>query len=127
MPAEHEELMYEGVRRMVTWDEPRADVFHRLEVNGIVGAKAEEMYAKARAERVAAIRKEGLRAALTGLVLLSSGVGVFAAFLFGMQGMNRMISILCTTAAILGGWRFFKGLFGFLFASSKEGSLADEE
>lgn len=124
MTAEHEELIYEGVRRMVTWGEPRADVFHRLEVNGIVGARAEEMYAKARAERVAFIRKDCLRDAAVGLLALGSGTGVFS---FAMHVPHRVTIGVGAATVIFGGWRFFKGVFGFLFAASREGSLADEE
>ena len=56
MTEEHKARIYEGVRRMVIWDEPRADVFHRLEVNGIDPAQAQQMYDQARDERIAIIR-----------------------------------------------------------------------
>lgn len=127
MNQEHEELIYEGVRRMVTWDEPHDDVFHHMEVNGITGAKANEMYAKARAERVQAIPSESISTAVKGLLLLMAGLGIFSGPIFYQQGTTRNTVVISTVAIAFGGWRFFKGIFGYAFATSKEGSLADEE
>ncbi len=127
MNEEHEDRIYQGIRRMVIWDEPRADVFHRLEVNGIVGAKAEEIYGRARAERIAIIRADSIRKTGFGLLLLLAGIGVFFGFWSGLGGITRPVLTLCVLSAAFGVWRFFKGLFGFFCASSKEGSLANEE
>lgn len=127
MTDEHEDRIYQGIRRMVIWDEPRADVFHRLEVNGADQAQAQQMYDKARAERITIIRADATRKAMEGLVLLLTGAGVFLGFWNGLGGITRPILVLCALATAFGTWRFFKGLFGFFFASTKEGSLANEE
>lgn len=127
MTEEHKERIYEEVRRMVIWDEPRADVFHRLEVNGIPVAEAQQMHDKAHAERMAMIRSDAIRktALGTGLLLVAS------ALLFGLAaGMRAVIwpvLALGGTAAVFGLWYFSKGLFYLFFAHSKSGSLADAD
>lgn len=112
---------------MVIWDEPRGDVFQRLEVNGITGEKADKMYAAARAERIAIIRSDSVRKAVVGMGLALAGVAVFCGFWNGLGGITRPVLILCTLAVCFGTWRFFKSLLGFFFAASKEGSLANED
>ena len=127
MTEEHKERIYEGVRRMVIWDEPRSDVFHRLEVNGIDPAEALHMYHKARAERIAIIRADFMKQAAFGLGLLLAGVGLFSGFWNGLEAMTRQVLIICGLATGFGIWLFFKGLLGILFAHSKQGSLANDD
>lgn len=112
---------------MVIWDEPRDDVLHRLEVNGITGLKAQQMYEKARAERVAIIRKESIRKAAFGLGLLLVGCGLLFGFAIGLGVVIRPVLALGAAAAVFGLWYFSKGLFYIFFAHAKEGSLADED
>ncbi len=112
---------------MVIWDEPKADVFHRMEVNGIAQAEAQQMYHKARAARIAIIRTAAARTAAGGFGLLFIGVSVIIGSLNGLGGITRTPLIACMMATAFGTWRLFKGLFGFILAHSKEGSLADDE
>jgi hypothetical protein len=115
MTEEHKERIYEGVRRMVIWDEPRADVFHRMEVNGIPTEEAQQMYGKARAERFAIIRADAMKQAALGLGLLLAGAGVFVGFWNGLGGVTRALLALCATAVGFGAWHFTKGLFYVFF------------
>lgn len=101
---------------MVIWDEPRVDVFHRLEVNGIDQARAQHLYHKARSERIAIIRADAIRRAAGGLGLLLAGAGIFVVFWDGFGGITRLLFCMCAVAAGFGTWLLFKGLFGFLCA-----------
>jgi hypothetical protein len=128
MTDEHEDRIFQGVRRMVIWDEPRADVFHRLEVNGLTGTQAQQMYDKARAERIAIIRGDSIRTVVGGLVLLFASASLFFGFWngWGFISLGSRVSWGALAAGV-GVWRFFKGLFGFFLAASKEGSLNDDD
>ncbi len=110
---------------MVIWDEPREDVFHRLEVNGIAEAEAQQMYAKARAERMGMIRSDSIKKAALGfgLLLLAGACGVF----LYMGAVIRPLLVLNAAATVFGLWFFSKGLFYFFFAHTKNGSLADDD
>ncbi|HEY1051298.1 MAG TPA: hypothetical protein VGE39_16115 [Prosthecobacter sp.] len=127
MTPEHEELIYEGIRRMVIWDEPRDEVFHRLEVNGITGERAEAIYAKARAARIQEIRSDCVRRAVKGLLFLVVGAGVALEFLTRGAMPPRVALAPCMAAVGYGLWQSFKGVFGYVLAPSKKGSLADDE
>ncbi len=111
---------------MVIWDEPRADVFHRLEVNGIPQAEAQQMYDKARAERMSMIRSDSIRKTALGLGLLLVAFALLFGFSAGMGIVIRPVLGLGGAAAVFGIWFFCKGLFYFLFAHAKSGSLADD-
>ena len=126
MTEEHKERIYQGVRRMVIQDEPRADVFHRLEVNGIDSVEAQQMYDRARAERIAIIRSGSPKNMALGLGLLFAGVGVLFGFSDSSGNMELPVVSLCVLAMVLGTWFFSKGLIYFFFAHTKEGSLVDE-
>jgi len=127
MTEEHRDRIYDGVRRMVIWDEPRADVFHRLEVNCIDPAQAQQMYEKARAERIAIIRDDAMRTAGEGFGLLLAGLGLFFGFWDGFGGITRTLLGISSLATGFGIWRFVKGLFYIFFAHTKKGSLADDD
>lgn len=123
MTDEHKDRIYEGVRRMVIWDEPRADIFYRLEVNGIPLPEAQQMHDKARAERMSAIRSDALKQTAFGLALLFAGVGFFT--VIGV--ITKAVLAFSATAAVLGLWHLSKGLFYLLFPHNRKGSLADHD
>lgn len=126
MTEEHKDRIYQGVRRMVIWDEPRADVFYRLEVNGLDPEQAKQMYDKARAERIAIIRGGAAKQAILGFLLLAAGLGALLWLSIGPI-FTRQSLALCAVAVVFGTWNFSKGLIYFLFAHTKKGSLADED
>lgn len=127
MTEEHKERIYEEVRRMVIWDEPRADVFHRLEVNGIDPVQALHMYHKARAERMAMIRSDSIRKTVLGLGLLLVAFALLFGFSAGMGVVIRPVLALGGTAAVFGLWYFSIGLFYLFFAHARTCSLADHD
>lgn len=127
MTEEHKQRLYQIIHRMVIWDESREDVFAKLEVNGITGEEALEMYGRARSDRIAGIRGNAMRKGLMGLLLMAVGLGVFYAFWELLGGITRALMILCGVSTVVGCWKLTEGLIAFAFASSKRGSLADDE
>ncbi len=127
MTEEHKERIYEGVRRMVFSDEPRADVLHRMEVNGIPEAERQQMYDKARAERMSVIRHAALKQTAAGLALMLCAFGVFIGAFNFFEVVTSEILALCTLIAALGIGFFSVGLYFLLFPHNKTGSLADDK
>jgi hypothetical protein len=127
MTDEFKERIFQGARRMVIWGEPRADVLHRLEVNGIPAEEAQQMYERALTERVSILRTQAVKQVVQGLGLLIAAFFFFNRVADGTIGISRGgISAVLLTGC-LGAWRFFKGLFGCLLARSREGSLTDHD
>ena len=85
-----EEPLYEMVLGMVLWGEPREEVFHRLQVNGITGDRAERIYATAWEERLTVIRRDYGRKAGTGLLLMIGAAAIFCGFWFGVRVIPRL-------------------------------------
>jgi hypothetical protein len=127
MTEEHKERIYEGVRRMVMRDEPRADVFHRMEVNGIPPEEAHQMHEKARAERMSAIRHAALKQTGLGLAGMLSAFGLVMGWFSVYEIIPDTILALCALTAAFGTWHFSKNLFYLLFAHNKKGSLEDAD
>lgn len=67
---ELEERIYQDTVRAVIWGAEREEVFQKLLVNGISGPQAEELYTRARGERLALLRSAALKKAVLGLPLL---------------------------------------------------------
>lgn len=127
MTDEFKDRIFQGARRMVIWGEPRADVIHRLEVNGIPPDEAQQMYERALAERVSLLRTEAFKQTMQGLGLMLAALFLFNRLAEGSGTISSHgISAILLTG-FFGAWRFFKGLFGCLSARSREGSLADDE
>lgn len=119
-------MVYQSVLNMVAWDEDPKSVFRMLEVNGIVGESAQEMYRKARSDRIASIRAECWRRVLVGIVWLAAGIGVFSMFWFGFGWITRSIFVFAGLAGIKGVWTTIDGLAGVAMAPMKKGSLAND-
>ncbi|MDB2673740.1 hypothetical protein N9Y81_02165 [Akkermansiaceae bacterium] len=133
-----EEAQYDVVLKMVLWDESREAIFHRLEVNGVTGDRAEAIYQTARAERVGTLRAEGWRSLLIGLCLVGAALGIYFGlrldqlqvmrFGEGFHGVPLLPWILGFLAAILlafGVWKVVQGSVEIIIAPMKKGSIAD--
>jgi hypothetical protein len=125
-PETREQRIYNIILKMVLWGERTEDIFKKLEVAGFSEEKQKEMYARARAERVAAIRGDCWRKAGWGLLALSVAVGVFCGFWIGLGGIPRIFIGLCAVGAVFGAWWLIEGLVGVLTAPMKEGSVATD-
>lgn len=97
---------------------------HTLEVNGITGRQAEEMFARAWKERIAQIRSEALRKAFLGLVLLISAGTPYAIFWYGFRAITRMIYVICFGLGAWGIWWLADGVASTLMAASRKGSIS---
>ena len=127
MTEEHEQRLYQIIHRMVIWDESREDVLAKLEVNGITGDKALEMYARARAERITGLRGNAIRKGLAGLLLMGAGISVYWVAWEWLGNITQALMILCFVVTLIGFWKATEGVVGYLFAPTRRGSLADEE
>lgn len=127
MTDEFKDRIFQGARRMVIWGEPRADILHRLEVNGIPADEALQMYERALTERVSILRTDAFKKAAQGLGLMLAAVYAFNRLVEGSGAVSRyeISGILLT--GFFGTWLFFKGLFGWIFARSHEGSLTEHD
>lgn len=123
MTEEFKERIFQGARRMVIWGESRADVLHRLEVNGIPADEARQMYERALNERASLLKTGAIRKALGGLGLLLTSVYFFNLLSQGAGTVSSQSVSAVLLIGFLGIWLFFKGLLGCLSARSREGSL----
>ncbi len=119
------ERVYADVLHMVIWDEPEDGIFKMLEVNGITGDDARNMFAKAYAIRVASIRTDCRHMVVTGAVWSILGGGTFYWFWFGLGGISRGVFIMTVGAFAIGLYKMLNGISGAIFAAKKRGSLAD--
>ena len=117
--------MYRLVLRMVLWGEPKEEVIHKLEVNGITGSEAEEMYRNAFKERVATIRSSHRRNLLTGLIFIGAALGSFCFLWYYVGGITHWLLLICAAAAAIGIVKLLVALFGIMGAASKEGSVSE--
>ena len=112
---------------------------HRLKVNGIEGARAEEIYTAAKRERVSSIRAVGRRELIVGLTMVAACVGLTyglgldkLSFTHFSEGLGEvlllpwLITLLVVILFAFGIWKCLRGTTELLLASSKKGSVADE-
>lgn len=125
MQADREEKIYGIVLKMVLWGESKEDALHKLRINGIEGAAAEEIYAQARGERLATIQGMCLRKAAMGFALAVAGFGIWAFFWYRLGGISRGLLFLTIGTGIFGLVKFVTSIFGIIFAATKKGSIAD--
>ena len=104
MSPELEGPIYSDVLREVLWGTGRDEVFRMLQTNGITGAPAEEMFRRARHERLALLRGEGIRKIVNGAVLLVLGTVLFCAFWFGLGWIIRPVIVISGLLSALGFW-----------------------
>jgi len=124
MSSELESRIYRGVLRAVMWGTERAEVFEMLRVNGITGEPAEEMFRRARGQRIAVLCNEAMRKVAKGALLLAAGIALFSGFWFGMGAITRSLFMICGFLTAWGLWWFLGGAMDALLASNKKGSVA---
>ena len=125
---DHEDRVFEVVRRKVLWGEGREAVFDNLAANGFTGADAERLYREAMRERVAIIRAAcGKRAAL-GVLAIVGGL-ITLGTLLGGASVGRVGGAAIgggAVALLFGVWWLVDGVVGYALAARREGSVADE-
>jgi hypothetical protein len=97
-----------------------------LQVNGITGAEAEEMFRRARGERIAFLRGEGVRRVIKGSLLLAGGIGLFCDFWLGFRAITFRIFVICGLLGAWGLWWLVDGAVNAFCASARKGSVTPE-
>jgi hypothetical protein len=123
MSPELESKIYGNVLRAVLEDKERAEVFKKLQVNGITGTAAEEMFRRARSERIAVLRNEAIRATVKGAFFLAGGVALFSVFWFGFGWINRFVFVISGLLGVRGTWLLVGGATEAMLAPSKRGAI----
>jgi len=119
-----EELVYQGLLRMVLWGEPKEDVLQKARVNGLGAEEAENLYQKAIKERIRVIRSEYRRKALSGLLVIAGSVALFSVV---AVTTGRAYVIWLALGVAYGLWKAIDGFSGILMAANREGSVGDIE
>ncbi len=127
MSAEGEDRIYENVLREVIWGTERDEVFRLLHANGITGERAEQMFQRARHERVSLLRGEAARRAAKGVMLIAAGIALFCGFWYGLGWIMRPIIIGSGLLCAWGFWRAVSGTMDFLLAPNKRGSVSADD
>jgi hypothetical protein len=127
MSPELESRIYGSVLRAVLWDTEREEVFKNLQINGITGEAAEEMFRRARSERIAVLRNEAMRLAAKGALFLAGGVALFSVFWFGLGWINRIVFVISGLLAARGLWLLIGGTTDLLLAHSKKGVVTPND
>lgn len=94
-----------------------------LQSNGLTEQEAEDVYRRARGERIAMLRSDGMRKAAKGALLLGLGAGLFCVFWYGLGFISRAVWIISFVA---GGWGFLtllNGMMDVVLAPNKSGPL----
>lgn len=120
-----EHPLYDEVLTMLLWDEPKDKVYHRMSVNQVPADIADLLYGHAKKERIALIRSENMSKIMIGVGALLLGIVVFCALWFGLGIIPRIVVGLCFLAGVFGVWRLADGIFGYLSAPQKKGSVVD--
>ena len=126
MSPELESRIYETVLRSVIWGTERSEVFHTLQVNGVVGERAEQMFQRAWKERLASIRGEGFQKAAKGAVLLAGAGALFCVFWFGLGAVTKAIFVVCALMGIGGAWLLLGGVLDVVLAPAKKGPITPQ-
>ena len=127
MSPELEARIYQDVLKAVLWGEAQEKILQMLQVNGITGYAANDMVARARFERTAEIRGQGMRKGVKGIATFFSGVVLIWAFWFSIGVLPRLVFIIVAFQFILGAYWILDGILTFLFAASRKGPIVSEE
>ncbi len=127
MSPESEDRIYENVLREVIWGTERDEVFQLLQANGIAGQPAEQMFQRARNERVALLRNEGIHKAVKGLLLIAAGVALFCGFWYGLGWIMRPVIVISGLLCAWGIWWAVGGTMEVILAPTKRGSVATDD
>jgi hypothetical protein len=118
-----EELVYQGLLRMVLWGEPKEDILRKARVNGLSAEEAEGLYQKAIKERIRVIRAEYRGKALKGLMFIIASVTLF----FIAAATTGRAFVIFALGVAYGLWKAIDGISGILMAANREGSVGDIE
>ena len=125
MSPELEARIYNNVLRSVLWDTDQEEAVQMLQASGITGEAAEQMFSRARRERITLIRNEGFQRAMKGISLMAGGILLFAVFWFGLGFIMRPIIIISGLLVAAGFWWMTTGLMDALLAPTRKGSVID--
>lgn len=117
---------YDAILKMVLWDEPREKIDQKMRVNKIAPVVAEQIYQHARADRISTIRKEYLKKALMGFLVVLVTSGALLWFTIGATGSGYNVLFVWYVPLAWGLWKLVDGTVGFFMAEKKTGSVADE-
>ena len=118
-----EELIYQGLLRMVLWGESKEEVLRKARVNGLTTEEAEGLYQKAMEERIRVIRAEYRAKALKGLMFIIASVVLF----FIVAAITGRAFVIFALGVAYGLWKAIDGISGILMAANREGSVGDIE
>lgn len=119
-----EELVYQGLLRMVLWGEPKEEVLLKARVNGLSAEEAESLYQKAITERIRVIRSEYRRKTVSGSLVIAGSVALFSVV---AVTTGRAYVIWLALGVAYGLWKAIDGISGILMAANREGSVGDIE
>ena len=119
MPGDpNEDPLYEKVNRMVLEGHTREDVYRSMEMNGITGKYADELFSSAWKERAELLGKDSSRRLRGGLLLMlgSAAAGAFASL------PPAGFYVLCA-GVFYGAWKTLAGLRERREAAAKKGPV----
>jgi len=127
MTPEFESRIYGEVLRDVLWGSAKADVLHKLVVNGFSPEQAEEVFLRAWNERLSEIRGAAIRQAIKGLALVLAGIALFCYFWYGVGRLPRGVFIISFGACAFGGYWLIDGAVEAALADRKTGPVGGVE
>ena len=125
---DHSERIYEAALRRVLWGDGQEEIMHLLEVNGIAGGEATELYMRAMSERIASIRGVYWKRIPIGLLLVALGVAILFGLWYMTEGFtvfSLLVMVLPAAPIATGAWYLLNGLIGVLTAASRTGPVSD--
>ena len=127
MTPEFENRIRGEVLRDVLWGTPKADVLHKLDVNGFSPEQAEELFEQAWMERLREIRGPAIRKAVKGLALVVAGIGACCFFWYGAGRLPRGVFVGSFAACAFGGYWAIDGFVEAALAERKSGPVGGPE
>ena len=127
MTPDFESRIYGEVLRDVLWGTGKADILHKLEVNGFPPELAEEMFQRAWGERLREIRAAAHWKAAKGLALVLAGIGFFCLFWYGAGRLPRGVFVISFGACAFGGYWVIDGIVEAAMAGRKFGPVGSAE
>ena len=120
-----EQVKHEA-RAKIFWGEDPEAVVHYLRLNRISTEDAEAFVDSVLRERMASVRKVGIRKMLIGVPMMAVPVGAW--LLLGWLYRSLMVLTILGVAGAIGlwgAWKFLEGLLMLIFPENEKGDLAD--
>jgi len=117
--------VFQTIRRMILWDEPKENIARVFEVNETPAELSSRMLDAAHRERIVDLRSAALRPLLAGAGMMLLGFVLF----FGVAATGYTTRGVFVTSGLLllfGVSFFAKGIVNFLSAPWKKGPVARE-